>query len=361
MRLATAAAFAALAATSGCGSDTCSLPAHCLAAARVQGACQCTEWEIVAVEEVAVPHVVVTVIYPMAGNASGVYFGGEWTDPEGVAHRLSPAGIRLRAAVREAGGAETAARVLPTEGSVMPWQLDRVTDTTLAFRFLAGTGLSHRSLVDVPDHALDDRILVWVNARASVATDHAGGRSIRWSSGEALPECGPGSARTLWLTPAHLLGTLPPVGACQQAFLASLDAQQRAALLAHDAFYAPAGRDPQSFFSDPRFHTIRNTDVGFGHSFYGTVPWRCPAAPAEGAPALARSEVPMKSGRTLVVEHVAYTAEPSCAEHTFGITGGTKTEGCDIYFALTMDSMFGTVLTMAGTQWDWSGSPACTR
>ncbi|HEY6104410.1 MAG TPA: hypothetical protein VIV59_00400, partial [Anaeromyxobacteraceae bacterium] len=51
-----------------CGESPCEAPAGCLRADRVDGACQCFEWQVVSVENVPVKFVVVSVVYDLPGN-----------------------------------------------------------------------------------------------------------------------------------------------------------------------------------------------------------------------------------------------------------------------------------------------------
>jgi hypothetical protein len=321
----------------------------------------------VRVEEIGLPFVVVAVLYPLAGNESSIQYGGQWTEPIlGATYSLTPVGSRWRALLRTADGAETVARVLPVEGSegdTGSWRLAAVTPATVALTS-SPQGLLARSFQrDVPTHAVDDEIAVWVNPRASIATDFVGGRTIRWSASESLPECDPYyPVRVAWLTPAQLEGAAPTLDPCGQAFLASLDEAQRTEIAAYDAFYSPPGREPQAFFDDPRLVTVENMSISYRHQRSGTVSWWCEAPLAdETSPGFARSEVPLASGETLVVEHTFLATDTSCTPRSFGSFLGTSTEDCEVSSALVLDSMFGTALMVAGTQWDWSGTAACTR
>lgn len=353
-----AATVLAVSALAGCQDRECDRPDHCLVSARVEGTCQCTEWEVVRTEQVDLPYVVALVLYPVAGKGSSVHYGQAWTHPFGQVYALSPVGARWRTVVREAGGAEQVARVVPGDFSARGWRLESASPQTVSLATLPGSGLAFVSRLDVPTHGVDDQIFIWANPRATVETDYAGGRSIRWSSSEAWPGCAFEPNWIFPLTPLQVLGTQPVADGCLRDFVASLDDRQRAEILSYDGFYAPEGREPQSIFDDPRFAGLHNSYLSFGWRSSQALTWTAPAVADEALTALARPEVPLADGGALVVEHVPFaTGAPA----TFGIVETTETEGCQFGMAVVLDTMFGTAFHMAGTQWDWSGTAACTR
>jgi len=63
----------------------------------------------------------------------------------------------------------------------------------------------------------------------------------------------------------------------------------------------------------------------------------------------------------VAVALAAMASFASGAPATFGIVETTRTDGCSVAMAVELDTMFGTAFHMAGTQWDWSGTAACTR
>jgi hypothetical protein len=353
---------AALASALSCaGEGPCPAPDHCLRAEHLQGACRCTAWETAWVEDVAVPYVVAAVAYPPAGNSSSVRYGGLWTDPAGATVPVSPIGSRLRARVRTAGGTEISAPATVAAGTGGTWELGPVTAATVALT------AAHRTIAlsasrDLPTHATEDWLAVWVNPRVTVSADWGGGRTVAWSGSPAFPECGPEPVRVAWLHPAHLQGSAVPQEPCGRAFVDSLDSRQRAEILAHDQFVSPPGGDPQAFFGTPRFQTIENTSVYFQILRWGTISWQCLAPLADDDdPGLYRSLVPMASGDTLAIEHAVLATDPTCPVRTLGFVEGTGSDGCQIATALVLDQASGTALMVAGTEWPWSGTLACTR
>lgn len=91
------------------------------------------------------------------------------------------------------------------------------------------------------------------------------------------------------------------------------------------------------------------------------VRWAYDEPHADDALAFRRSETTLPGGSVLAVEHMTFDTVPVPAERVLAAEEGSTTEGCEIGAALLLDSMFGTVLHVAGTQWDWSGTAACTR
>lgn len=348
-------------ATSCSGDPPCSVPTGCVHAERVQGACACTEWEIVKVEQLPVKYVVASVLYPMAGDRSGVQYGGAGAAPF-QERSLSPHGARWRTRIRAADGTERIARAREPDDGGSAWSLARVTPESVALVAPDAPEVL-MSEVDIPDHALEDRILVWVNPSATIETDFAGERWIRWSMREPLPRCGwMAWLQVVPLLPAFLDGTVPaPEGSCAEAFVSSLDARERAEILSYDVFFAPADRPVQSLFEDARLEPIANEQVRPYAERPGYLTWRWTGSLADADyEVLSSSELPGIGDETLLVEHGRFAVDVPPSERSYAVFLATSSPTCDVGAALLLDGRFGTALMAVSSQWD-HGYEGCTR
>lgn len=356
-----AAGMLLVAAQLGCGEGPCEPMGDCVRTERVDGSCTCAEWRVVTRDPAPLEYVVAAVVYALAGNQSGVQYGGGGSEPF-LARSYSPVGSRLRAQVRPAaGGPERLATVGAAEAGA-GWALDRVTPATVALT-APPEAMRFMSSVDIPSHAVDDLVLVWVNPSVTVVTDAAGGKAVEWGTSDAFPECGYGSSiRIAHLTPAMLLGTQPVLDPCAAAFLGSLDAAQRAELVAYDVFFRPVGALPQDVFDSPQTETIENVTVSYDRQRTGAVSWSCIGSLRDDADVpLARSEIQTAGGETLAIEHVLFSTDAACPDRTVGCVIRTGTPQCELPVAFVLDLAFGTVLMTAEASWPyWDASP-CTR
>lgn len=335
----------------------CDRPEGCLRADRVEGTCQCLEWQLVSIEPVPVKYVVVGVVYPPLGNQSMVSHGYWDGTTEGGVTTFPPTasdlGSRWRSLVRAPDGSERVATLGPLDVGHFIWgPLVAVTGASAALVQPSSGAMGTFSSVDVPARQ-DDQLLIWINPAVAVATDYAGGRSVAWSS--------PGGGADVFIAEAgELDGTVVNSNPYIQAILDTFDAADRAAILLYDPFYVP-GWDPSAIGTDPRFERVA-----------GFVPiWEAPApvvqpltwTPCDGVlddgdfPVLAQSaEVPYGTGEIFTLQHSVLSAAAACAPQHPGLMVGTSTPGCSIRADVFVDRAFGTLL-MVPT----SVSSACTR
>ena len=353
--------LAALASLS-CGEETatapppCDLPEGCVRVERVDGTCQCLEWQLVSIKPVPVKYVVVGVVYSALGNQSLVS-EGHWPAEAGRPETASDFGSRWRSLVRAFDGSERVAALGPIDvaggfwGPVVP-----ITATSAAMAQPPSMAMYHHSAVDVPPR-WDHEIFIWLNPAVAVAADHAGGRSVAWSSTgcSGLSAC-PADvfiALTGWLD-----GTVANSNPYIQAVLDTFDAADRAAILRYDPFYDP-GWDPSAIGGDPRFELLANVRIdSAAPPIVQPATW-VPCAGTLGDddfPVLARSaEVPYGSGETFLLQHSVLSTAASCAPQRPGLVLGTSTPDCSIQADVFVDRAFGTLLMIPS-----SVSAACT-
>ncbi len=360
-------AFAAGVAGAGCDTaPPCDIPAGCVRAERVDGACACSEWAIVEEREIPLKYVVVSVVYPMAGNASAVQYGGIGEEPF-YAVEYAPVAVRLRVRVRSRAGVESVVPVRRVDDGGGAWTLRVATPASVLASAPRAEPLIHASVADVSPNERDDRILVWVNPRAVLATDAAGGKSVAWEGTGSTPaECGPEPLHVVSVAPAQVAGTAATDDPCAAAFLATLSGIERAEIRRHDGFLEPPGRLPDGFFADARFQTLENTwpvyrDDTYTVSQVEMVSWSLVEPPSDVDEALLRTERGLASGETVVLEHVP-VADPAAPTRTLGYAAETLTIGCEVTTGVVVDLAFGTAAMMVSADWPLDYPPAaCTR
>ncbi len=349
--------LALAAASLSCGQETgiapaCDRPEGCLRTERVNGTCQCLEWQLVSIEPVPVKYVVVGVVYPPLGSQSMVSYGYSDGTTEGGVTTFPPTasdlGSRWRSLVRAPDGSERVATLGPLDVGHFLWgPMIAVTGTSAALVWPSSGAIGLSSLVDVLPRQ-DDQFFIWINPAVAVATDYAGGRSVAWSS--------PGGGADVFIAAAGWLdGTVVPSNPYIQAILDTFDAADRAAILQYDPFYVP-GWDPSAIGTDPRFERMvggLQVQGGFVSIWEALAPVVQPLTwtPCDGVldngdfPVLAQSaELPYGTGETLVLQHSVLSAAAACAPQHPGLMVGTSTPGCTIQTDVFVDKAFGTLL-----------------
>jgi hypothetical protein len=357
MRMPSRSSLIALAAVAAaCGSEgsppqpaACETPTGCVRADRVGGTCTCLEWQVVSIEPVPVKYLVVGVAYRPLGNQSSVTYG---FTPSNVEPPVFPAssnlGARWRSVIRAGDGSEIVATVGPGDLGHGIWgPMMTVTPTSAALVQPANAALTILpGQVDVSSHE-SDQFFIWINPAAAVVTNYAGEKSVSWSwtADCILPGNCPGP--TVYpFTAAWLHGTdVPPV---LQAALDAFDATDRAAILAHDPFFDPPGRDPATIAVDPRFRSLGTANLGALYTAVPPVTW----TPCTGTLTddtflpLTADGTRFGAGETLVVQHAVLSTAPTCTPQRPGLHLESSTPGCSIVAEVLIDTMFGTLLTM---------------
>lgn len=340
-------AGAALLALASCGDDRCELPVGCLA---VDAACSCAEWETVSVEAVPVKFVVLSVDYGVLGNGTKIAYG--WSPgTDSMLATASELGSRFRALVRVPGEPDAVAVV----GDVAVEPLWPVTGSSAVFWLAGGDGAGsgsaygRSSTTDLPSRA-KDRFLIWANPAATVATDYAGGRKVNWSwaaVGDCFSPFGCYGPAVLSLTVAEIDGSLPAGDPYARPFLAGLTAEERSALLAHDAFFDPPGRDPATLSEDPRFQLLGTATLAPGAATHPTAEW----TPCDGtltdetfAPLVETSVDFAWSDWDFVLQYGVLSGKAECGPQQPGLAMGTSTPGCELDSLVYVDRAFGTLL-----------------
>jgi len=355
-RAAVAAMFAlALAACDGStpALEPCGTPAGCLRADRVDGSCQCQEWEIVAVEPVPVKYLVVGIIYAPPGSWTEVDYGQ--VQPGDYASDL---GARWRSVVRAADGAETVASIGP--GGLDPqssWPYSRVSAQSGALTMPASLGMGLRPQKDLAAPE-EDIFLVWVNPAAAVVTNFAGERSVSWSWRSDCAVPGGCDGVTIREYSGYVLtGTRTPVEPILSE-IAAWDAADRAAILAHDPRLAPGGFDPAALAGDPRFQSVGPASISPGIADTVSTLWAPCADPLtdEGFAALHEATAGFGDHATLAIQYGALATSTVCTPQQPRLVLATGTAGCSMGVGAYLDRRFGTVLAVPS-----SPTAECTR
>lgn len=340
-----------------CAKEACDEPAGCVRAGRVRGSCQCLEWSTVKEESVPVKFVVLSVIYQAAGNESEFWYGHRSTPPLAD----SEIGGRWRSVVRSPDGTEQVAALSRVDSGNGSFLAQQVTATSAATG--EGTGFSEgwQALVDVPSVA-QDKIRLWVNPVAAVATDFAGNRTVEWSwSANCMwpPTMGCTGAFGMDLAPGELDGSTPAVDYYKRAFLATLTDDDRAAILRYHPLYDPPGRNPSTLAGDPRFEFVGTASVSPSSASWSPPTWLPCSGSLQDAdfPVYAQAETRFGSGsESLLVQHSVQSISATCTAQEPGLHLGTSTPGCAIQADLYVDRAYGTILTIPTL-----ASPECTR
>jgi hypothetical protein len=334
----------------------CDTPKGCVRADRVSGTCQCQEWQVVSAEPVPLKFVVVGLIYSALGNQSWLAMGDNRLLGVTSGSGSSPAsssdfGTRWRSVIQTASGSQTVSTLGPSDLDPQhsEWPFTAVTADSAAFALTSsgGMGMDTYSDVDVNSHEFDQFVL-WVNPAAVVITNYVGEKTVSWSWTSQCyePDGCPGS----WISffrAGELDGTLSPLPAPKQALLATLDADDRAAILKYDPFFEP-GRDPATIATDPRFRNLGTTT--FGPNVITTPPPPLTWTPCSGTlkddgfQTLAETDVPFGAGETLMLQHSVLSTTASCAPQQPGLTVGTTTPNCWITADILVDTLFGSLL-----------------
>jgi hypothetical protein len=324
-----------------CGDGPCGALTGCVRADRVAGACQCAEWQTLSVENVPVKFVVLYVVYGTLGNASWAWYGHK-DSPPSVSSEL---GARWRSTVRHSDGTERVADVGRLDDAGGSFFLNQFSETAVDTSIGGAQGWGNAG--DVPSRAADS-IVVWVNPVAIVSTDYVGQRKIDWSwSGSCffLPFACTG-AMAMHLTVAELEGAVVSGDPNHAAFLSTLSAAERTAILQHDAFLDPVGRDPASIRSDPRFEYKGVASLGVSSSV-PDLSWSPCANAQTDFPVYREVELPFAvSSDVLVLQYSAVLGAPGCAVQQPSLTISTTTPGCEASAEVYVDRMFGTLLTL---------------
>ncbi len=336
----------------------CQAPTGCLRAERVGGDCQCLEWEVVSVEPVPVKFLVVGVIYAPPGNQSTVVHG--FSSGSGrLPASASDLGARWRSIVRASDGAETAASLGPSDvGAGLFAPLTQVTGASAALVQSTHVAVGSSPVIDLPSRE-QDQLLVWINPTAAVVTDYTGGRTVSWSW---RSDCGyPGGCTMPLVYPisaALLSGSATTPNPYVQGVLDALDAEDRAAILAHDPWFHPGGLDPASLPSDPRFVHVASSSVSPGRSELPPTSWAPCTAPLDdaGFAILGEETYPYGHRSTLAVQYGALATSTACAAQQPGLLLSTSTAGCGMTVEVYVDRRFGTILTVPS-----SPTAECTR
>lgn len=348
-----------------CGTDRpaalppCDLPPGCLQVERIEGTCQCREWQLVSIKPVPVKYVVVGVAYAVLGNESLVSYG-HWPGDTSLPATDSDFGSRWRSLVRAPDGSERVAALGPIDVSRGLWgPMMPITATSAALVQPSSVAMGFFTYLDVPAHS-QDVIFIWMNPAVAVATDYAGGRSVAWSSttgpctGLACPGADVFMALAGWLD-----GTVVPSNPYIQAILDTFDAADRAAVLEYDPFYGPVGRDPSTFAGDPRFQLLANVSIdSLAAPVVRPLTWTpCAGTLGDGDfPVLVESaEAGYGNGETFVLQHSVLSTDAACAPQHPGLVVGTSTPGCTIQADVFVDEVFGTLLMIPSAV-----SAACT-
>ncbi|HVP66367.1 MAG TPA: hypothetical protein VMT17_03800 [Anaeromyxobacteraceae bacterium] len=339
-------AMALLAVGSVACSEQCKAPDGCLSVARVQGACQCQEWQVLSVENVPAKFLLLNVLYQPPGAFSSATYGPQ-VGPGASPQLRSEVGSRWRSVVRTPDGAEHVAALRRFDlGSAHAWFSlvgHNITATSGAVSLDPSSGLGIGAPLDVPDRGLDS-LLVWVNPLAKVTTDYAGNTSIDWTWSTncfGLPCAG---AVSLLLSVDEITGTNPPTaGSAPEAFLASLTDAERSTLLAFHPLYDPPGRDPATLATDQRFYPVQGWIPQSGVSSGLNAHWMsCGASSDSPFAVLAQTEIPF-SGGTLLVQYSVQAVSSAC-EPQDPVVWVSSNEGCQLTAQFYLDLAFGTVL-----------------
>lgn len=331
----------------------CEAPAGCLRADRVDGTCQCLEWEIVAVEPVPVKFLVVGIIYVPPGSRTEVNYGQVQSGD-----LASDLGARWRSVIRTADGAESVASIGPggLDGP-LSWPFSRVTAQSGALTLPVSRGMGLRPQKDLAAPE-EDIFLVWVNPAAAVVTNFAGERSVSWSWRSDCVVPGGCDGVTIREYSGYVLaGTRPPAVEILSE-IASWDAADRAAILAHDPRLAPGGFDPAALADDPRFQSVGPASISPGIADTVSTLWAPCAAPLsdEGFAALHEATAGFGDHATLAIQYGALATSTACTPQQPGLVLATGTPGCSMGVGAYLDRRFGTVLAVPS-----SPTAECTR
>jgi hypothetical protein len=352
-----------------CGQDdspqvACETPTGCVRGGRVGGTCGCLEWQVVSIEPVPVKFVVVGISYGTIGNKSSVTYG---FTPSSMVLDLpfppsaSDLGARWRSVIRARDGSESVATVGPGHLDTGPYgtwnHLVPVTSTSAAFTEGTNAAVAFSTPLDVmsPETHV---FFVWINPAAAVVTDYAGGKSVSWSWTAACSRPGGCIGPTVQTVEAGMLtGSIIPTPFAQ-AVIDAFDPADRAAILAHDPYFDPPGRDPATIAADPRFRHLGTAKVGPASASTPSTAWiPCTGPLTDGAFLPFTSvERPFGAGETLVLQHALLSTSPTCTLQQPGLHLGTSTPGCEMVADLYVDTMFGTLLTVPS-----SVGASCTR
>jgi len=333
--------------------EPCGTPTGCLRADRVDGSCLCQEWAIVSVEPVPVKYLVVGIIYVPPGSRTEVDYGQ--VQPGDYASDL---GARWRSVIRAADGAETVASIGPGGlDGLSSWPFSRVTAQSGALTLPAsrGQGLFTQKDLAAPE---EDTFLVWINPAAAVVTNFAGERSVSWSwRSDCVAPGGCDGVTIREYSGYDLTGTRTPVEPVLSE-IASWDAADRAAILAHDPRLDPAGFDPAALADDPRFLSVGPASISPGVADTVSTWWIPCAAPLtdEGFAALHEATAGFGDHATLAIQYGALATSTACTPQQPRLVLATGSAGCSMGVGAYLDRRFGTVLAVPS-----SPTAECTR
>jgi hypothetical protein len=326
----------------GCGShsDSCSVPAGCLNAERVDGACTCAGWETVSSETVPLPFVVVDVSYRPVGAATVFRYGATW-EPSMVPQSASSLGTTLRAVIRRPDGTEQVARV----GTLSEWAgLEPLSATTLR----AGEGglWTFSTDVDLPPPS-SDSIKLWANPAVTVVTSYVGEKTVNWS---VAPRClTPGLDCTMrqdmGFSTAGLRGGVTGDW-YHDAFLTDLGTAGRAALLSFDS------REAAGAVRFPRYQFL--AELGLEKSVQSWDATWYPCVDPLEFEVLTETAVPLDGGDTFVLQY-GVQMDATCTPQRPGLLIGTTTPDCALQAKVFVDRLSGTLLMQPS-----AASSACT-
>jgi len=341
----------------GCGSsapsqaNSCDLPDGCLGTDRSLGFCQCSAWKVVSDEIVPIKFVVTGVIGVPPGNQSGVAYG-DFLD--GTPPGKSQLGTRLRAVLVDGQGKRTVLSADVTTGAFGQYGLSVVGSTSVAVGMVPGDGLGISSVRDVYPSSFD-QVFVWVNPTLHVVKDAGGNQRGVWGwSGTCFwpPGTNGGngcSAPNVFDYVLEELDGTQPGPSYKEAFLQTLQPDERAAIRAYDRMASNPPPSVLELDSDPRFLHLGEVLLNQPVTVAPSTGWTPCASVASDAdfPVFASTEYRLSASETVVIEQSWLTTTSTCSPQTPGIAVGTSTPGCQAAATAYVDRMFGTLAFLA--------------
>jgi hypothetical protein len=344
-----------------CGSEepNCTLPDRCNAVSSASGKCECVDWQVVSDEVVPLKFLVVGVIAGAPGGESQVAVGEYGFYGGGLpADGYSQLGTRIRAVLREANGKVTPiAAEVPFSLASVGWKLLSLGTTAVALGMYGG-GYGLAGGPDVKSPATN-QVLVWMNPTLRLVRDAGGHIRAVWGwSGNCFDP-----AATTCTFPAvaffdrRQLESPPGTFGYFDSFLATLSADERAAIVGYDRLGTTPPPSAAEVAADPRFARIADLTVTPDVLVSPDTTWTpCTSVATDSDfPVYASTEARISTTESVRIEQSWLSTSTACSPQRPGLVVGTSTAGCAISATAYVDRMFGTLAFLTE-----SVSPSCT-